>query len=257
MAAKYSSNDENQHNQRLLDIDRESCEMLMPIQGYEKQPLVSLEEAVEPILSLVPDVKRMAFVAKMKCKKVPANNLSKDESASILLYSMEWEPQEQSLYYVLNQTLRSENRKKLKPWFLYLKLVLTALFHLPASNRFVFRGIKCDMRKDYPEGETIYWWGFSSCTSNAGVLSNEDYLGVSGPRTMFAIECFSGKDIRQHSHFQEEAEILLPPGRQFEVVACLNQGNNLYFIQLKEIEPAYPLLEPVSQVDIHIVVRTH
>jgi hypothetical protein len=103
------------------------------------------------------------------------------------------------------------------------------------------------MRKDYPEGETIYWWGFSSCTTKAGVLKNEDYLGSSGKRTMFTIECFSGKDIRQHSNFRDEDEIILPPGRQFEVVSCLEQGNDFYLIQLKETEPDYPLLEPVSQ----------
>jgi hypothetical protein len=83
-----------------------------------------------------------------------------------------------------------------------------------------------------------------------GVLKNEDFLGSSGPRTMFAIECFSGKDIRQHSHFQDEVEILLPPGRQFEVVSSLDQGNGLYLIQLKETKPPYPLLEPILQVSI-------
>jgi hypothetical protein len=246
MATKYSDNDENQHNQRFSDIAGESCQILTPIQGYEKQPLVSLEEAIEPIVSFVPDVERMAFIAKQKCKTPPSNNLSIDESASIILYSMDWEPQEQCLYYVLNQTLRSEKRKKLKPWFLYLKLILTALSHLPSTKRFVFRGIKCDMRKDYPEGETIYWWGFSSCTTKAGVLQNEDYLGSSGKRTMFTIECFSGKDIRQHSNFRDEAEILLPPGRQFQVVSYLEQGQDFYLIQLKETEPMYTLLEPVS-----------
>jgi hypothetical protein len=98
-----------------LDIDREPKTMLLPIQGYEKKSLVSLKKAVEPLLSIVPDVKRMAYVAKMKCNKQPADNLSIDESVSIILYSMEWEPQEQCLYFVLNVTLRAENRRKLKP----------------------------------------------------------------------------------------------------------------------------------------------
>ena len=122
MAYTYPDNDDdNQHNQRFSDIAGESGKILTPIQGYEKQPLVSLEQAV----------KRTTFVVKMKCAKSPANNLSIDESASIILYSMDWEPQEQCLYYVLNKTLRMKNRKKLKPWFLYLRLVLTAfpVFH--------------------------------------------------------------------------------------------------------------------------------
>jgi hypothetical protein len=188
----------------------------------------------------------MVYAAKKKCRKPPANSLSIDESASIILYSMKWEPQEQCLYHVLNQTLRSEQRKKLKPWFLYLKLILTALSRLPSSRQVVFRGIKCDMRKDYPEGETIYWWGFSSCTTTMEILQNEQFLGSSGARTMFMIECFSGKNIRQHSDFQNEDEILLLPGRQFKVISCLQQGKDLYLIDLKETKPGYPLLESDS-----------
>ena len=248
MAKKYPDDNEVQHNQRVSDFVAEPRRMLMPIQGYEKKPLVTLEEAIEPIVSLVPDVKRMAYVAKMKCDNPPADNLSIDESASIMLYSMEWEPQEECLYFVLNATLRSENRKQLIPWFLYLKLVLTAFARLPSSHRFVYRGVKRDMRKDYPTGATIIWWGFSSCTSNMAVLNNEQFLGSTGTRTLFTIECTTGKDIQKHSNFQTEDEILLLPGRQFKVVSCLNQSGGLYMIQLQEIEPPYPLLEPVSKV---------
>ena len=83
MAGKYSNdnNDELQHNQRLSDLAAEPLRMLMPIQGYEKQPLVTLEEAIEPIIQYVPDVERMACVAKMNCADPPADDLSSDESA--------------------------------------------------------------------------------------------------------------------------------------------------------------------------------
>jgi len=257
MAGKYSNDDdgESKHNQRFSDFVAEPRRMLMPIQGYEKKPLVTLEEAIEPITQYVPDVERMAHVAKMNCSDPPADNLSLDESASIMLYSMEWEPQEECLYHVLNGTLRSENRKILTPWFLFLKLILTAFARLPSSHRFVYRGIKRDMRKDFPEGSTIIWWGFSSCTSTMGVLKNEQFLGSTGVRTLFNIECTSGKDIRHHSNFQSEDEILLPPGRQFKVISCLDQSGGLYIIQLKEVEPPYPLLEPVSKVNQSFVFR--
>ncbi|CAF1250214.1 unnamed protein product [Rotaria sp. Silwood1] len=42
-----------------------------------------------------------------------------------------------------------------------------------------------------------------------------------------------------------EDEILLLPARQFEVKSCLNSGNGLHIIHIKEIDPTYPLLEPV------------
>ncbi|CAF4028856.1 unnamed protein product, partial [Rotaria magnacalcarata] len=245
MAAKFVNFDEEQHTQRFSDIAGEPCRMLMPIQGYEKKPLVSLEEAVEPIVEYVPDVKRMVYVSKMKCAELSPGKLSIDEAASITLYSMEWEPQDECLYYVLNQTLRNENRQKLKPWFLFLRLILTALAQLPSITSNVFRGVKRDMRKEYPEGKTFVWWGFSSCTSKLNVLQNEQFLGKTGPRTFFTIECDSGKDIRKYSSIQNEHEILLLAARQFRVEGCLSQGKDFYMIQLKEIQPPFPLIEPV------------
>jgi hypothetical protein len=251
MASKYSndSDDQLQHKQRYSDFLTEAGTWLTPIKGYETRPLVSLEKAVEPIVPFVPDVQRMAYGAKKECKDPPADNLSIDESASLILYSMDWEPQEECLYQVLNTTLRSKDRKKLVPWFLFLKLLLTAFARLPSLHGFVYRGIKRDMRKEYSTGKTIIWWGFSSCTANMGVLSNEQFLGSTGTRTFFTIECTSGKDIRNHSYFPNEDEILLPPGREFQVVACLEQSGSLYMVQLKEIEPPFPNLEPVSKVN--------
>ncbi|CAF5065861.1 unnamed protein product, partial [Rotaria socialis] len=35
--------------------------------------------------------------------------------------------------------------------------------------------------------------------------------------------------------------------RQFKVVACLSQGKDFYMIQLKEIQPPFPLIELVPQ----------
>ena len=249
MASKYSDNDDVlQHNQRVSDFDTKTCEYLLPIKGYEKQPLVSLEEAIEPLVLCVPDVKQMAHLAKRACKKPPADGLTVDESASIMLYSMDWQPQKECLYHVLNATLRAKNRGKLVPWFSYLRLILTALDRLPSKHPIVYRGIKLDLRKDYSKGSPVIWWGFSSCTSTIDVLINEQFLGSSGTRTFFTIECTSGKDIRQHSYFAEEEEILLPPGREFQVVGCLNQSGGLHMIQLKEVQPLYPHLEPISTV---------
>ena len=73
--------------QRILhisDIANEPHEMLMPISGYDEMPLVSLEGAVKPLISLLPKIRDYAHAAKQRCKK-PADNLTPDESASIML----------------------------------------------------------------------------------------------------------------------------------------------------------------------------
>ena len=102
-----------------------------------------------------------------------------------------------------------------------------------------------DLSKQYPVGKTFVWWGFSSCALKMGVLENEQFLGKTGERTMFTIDCESGKDISRHSYFKSEEEILLLAARQFVVKDCLEPAPGLHMIQLTEIESPIKLLQLV------------
>ncbi|CAF3126224.1 unnamed protein product [Rotaria socialis] len=229
---------------RFSDVVQEPLEILAPIGGYSKVPLVSLEEAVKPLVPILPDVQAHAYVAKLKCKK-PADNLTQDESASIMLYTMGWEPLDECLYVVLNDTLRAKNRQQQLPfWYLYLRLFLNALFRLPLVPAMAYRGVRLDLSNRYIKGESIVWWGFSSCTTSVDVLDSEIFLGKTGKRTMFTLQCKSTRDISQHSFYPAEDEVLLMAATQFKVKGCLTQGN-LYIIQLEETIPPFPLLQPV------------
>jgi hypothetical protein len=240
-----SSSAEKNSALRFTDIGTLTKEMVAPIEGYGKMPVVSLDEAIKPLLGIVPKVERSVFLAKQRCEE-PEDGLTSDESASIMLYTFESKPHEHSLYVILNATLRSPEREELlEPWLLYLRLVLTALTRLPPEHRFVNRGVREDLRKQYPIGKTIVWWGFSSCTTSIGVLESEHFFGKTGTRTLFQIDCYSGKDVKKHSSVQREDEVLLLPARQFIVTSCLDSGNGVHIIQLKEMEPKFPLLEPV------------
>jgi hypothetical protein len=119
-------------NPRLLaNIRDEPKQMLQPISGYEHEPLLSLEKACQPLENILGNkLKQNIIIAKMNSTE-PADGLTQDESASIHLYTMEWNQRENSLYAVLNQTLCAADRNKLRPWFKYLKLFLTAFFKLP------------------------------------------------------------------------------------------------------------------------------
>ncbi|CAF3354250.1 unnamed protein product [Rotaria socialis] len=227
------------------DVVQESLAFLAPIGGYSQMPLVSLEQAVEPLVPILPDVLSQAYVAKQNCKK-PADNLTQDESASIMICTMEWDPPEECLYVALNNTLRAKDRqKKLQPWYLYLRLFLNALFRLPLLSITAYRGVKLDLSHHYIDGETIVWWGFSSCTKSVSVLESDLFLGKNGTRTMFAIHCKSARDISKHSWSSIEDEVLLMAATQFKVTGSLNQGN-LHIIQLEETVPKFPLLQSVT-----------
>jgi hypothetical protein len=236
--------------QRILrssDIVEEPREMLMPIDGYSEVPLVSLEEAIKPLISLLPKIRDYANVAKERCKN-PADNLTSDESASIMLYTMEWEPAFQCLCIVLNATLRSKDRQLLKPWFPYLKLFLTALWRLPSAQKFIYRSVRFDLSGNYPTGKIVVWWSFSSCAVSVDVLKSQRFLRTSGTKTVFVIDCHSSKDISKHSYYPTKDQILLLCATQFRVLSSSYQGHGLHIVQLQEIQPKIPLLQPVTVV---------
>ena len=232
---------ESEHRIRLSDVVGEPHRMLPPIKGFEEYPIVSLEKSVELLKHLIPELDQMLYVVQENCRH-PRDDLTSDESGSIMIYSMEWTRREQSFYYLLNENLRSENRQLLKPWFFYLRLFVHSLSKLNSFSQTIYRGIKLDLTEQYPRGRKFVWWAFSSCTDSIEVLENEAFFGRSGKRTLFLIECHTGKDIRNHSIFPTENEILLTAARQFEVISVLNAGNDLHLIQIKEIQPPFPLI---------------
>ena len=77
MAASNHSN----HLGRFVDVGEEPRKLLQPIEGYQSLRLVSLEEAIEPIVEFCPDVRRRAYIAKGNCDSLK-DGLTEDESAS-------------------------------------------------------------------------------------------------------------------------------------------------------------------------------
>ena len=51
-------------NARFLDVSEEPNQVLLPVKGYAKEPLVSLKEAVQPLNNLLDDLDTMVDTAK-------------------------------------------------------------------------------------------------------------------------------------------------------------------------------------------------
>ena len=249
MASKSSSNTEIV-NHRVTDLKSEPRRILPPIEGFENESLVSLEEAVEPLEKIVPAVTQMVWTVKDECSRRSPTHLTLDQRAAIMLYTLEWTTHDKSFYFIFNQTLRSINRQQLKPWFRYLKLFIIALLRLPSISCHIYRGIKENLAKDYPTGSIFVWWAFSSCTKTIEVLETDTFLGQDGERTIFNIHCNSGIDIGEHSFLPHGNEILLLAARRFQVDSCANLGHGLHMVQVKEIAAPFPLLADVSSLMI-------
>lgn len=228
---------------RFYDITTQPSRMLPPIQGYLDQPLVSLENAIEPLITTLDNIEQKVREAKRDTQPSPADDLSVDESASIRLYTMEWEDQEKSLYYILNKDLRAEDRTLLKKWFRYLRLFIPALLKIQPTYGEVYRGVNQNLCESYKQGETATWWAFSSCTTSSKVLKTEAFLPKHGDRTRFEIRCFSGRNICKHSSFPNENEVLLLAASYFRISSCRRNTNGLTIIKMQEIEPPFMLLE--------------
>ena len=74
--------------------------------------------------------------------------LTRDMAAAIYAYTIE-----SPLYMHLNALLREENRSSLKPFFPYLRLLLTGLRRLPKEEGLIYRGVKLNLGSEYTVGQ--------------------------------------------------------------------------------------------------------
>ena len=207
---------------------------LGPITGVMDSPLLDLMTAAAQ--TGVADVEVHAFMAVEKAEELEADGqlgeVSIDEAAAIALYTAE-----SAFYRTLNQLLRQRDRQALKPFFPYLRLLLTARAKLPKHTASVWRGVKgVDLTGSFPKGKKLFWWAFNSTSKNVSTLLNPMFCGTSGTRTQFMIEAESGIDITRFSMVDAEAEVLLFPGTKLEVVDVANIAPGLFQVHLKEMK---------------------
>jgi hypothetical protein len=112
--------------------------LLSLIDGYLDEPVVSLEEALEPFHGKIDQLTDKIQKAKTKCYHPCTHNLTHDDSAAIYIYTLKWKST--CLYDHLQAAWYSEDRSQLEPWFKYLKLLKSALEKLPNANTEVWQG---------------------------------------------------------------------------------------------------------------------
>jgi hypothetical protein len=166
-----------------------------------------------------------------------ASRLSPSLIAVLALYTAELQAGD-SPYGVCNGALRAAERSKCKPFVDFIWHVMHALAKCDAyKGGNVYRGVKADLKADYPKDREVTWFQFSSCTCDIQVEQSEQFCGSSGPRTLFSIELTTGRArvITNFSLVPSEAEVLLPPNSRFKVVSHFDAGSGLVIIQLKEL----------------------
>ncbi|CAF1339476.1 unnamed protein product [Rotaria sp. Silwood1] len=205
---------------------------LKPIAGYWAYRLVSLDEALKPFLTKINELQRSIKEAKKHCTYPSEHNLTRDESAALLLYTMEAD--DYSFYRELNQVLRTEDRNEVKPWFGYLKLFDIALNKLPTVKGNVWRAVPGNVAIGYKNNQLVTWWSISSCSTSAEVV--KAFLKPNQEATLFMIEAVNGKSLAGYTMFPDEHEVILTVGTQLRVKSIGFQHGNLHLVHLEEID---------------------
>lgn len=172
-----------------------------------------------------------------------SEKMSIDEIASVHMYSLEFKKDisdcSRSIYSVLNEKLRSEDRNQLLRFRKYMILLLRAIKKCSlVEARVLFRGILFAVDLSvYNVGNFVTWYQFSSCTTDLGV--QQKFLGDDGDRTLFQIEVVYGRArmINEFSKYRDEAEAVFPPFSRFEIVGLYRAGNGLATVHLREVAP--------------------
>ena len=196
------------------------------ISGYEDSPLLTLEQSVEKLTPIIPDLKASVAIAKKECRR-SSNLLTPDESAAIYLYTMPT-----CFFSRLNQTLRAENRRALKPWFGFLKLFISALKKIPPIDGTFWRAVSGDVGSIFDNEDEHIWWNFNSCSKKPSIV--QYYVGSSG--TLFAIQTLDARDITEFSAIPIEQEVVLMPGTRLRAKCKpLKRPDGFLILHLEDI----------------------
>jgi uracil DNA glycosylase len=215
---------------RLQGVADEKLEELPAIAGILDRPVMSFSAAVEPLVTLMPQLAYSVKRANDFADKA-TSDLTRDEVAALYLYTAE-----SDLYRKLNATLRDPDRSKVAAYFGYLRLFLKALARLQRNDASLWRGVAKDLRKEYALGRTVTWWGVSSCTSKLQVAKG--FLGSKGKRMLFEVKPRSAVSIKPFSAFTGEEEYVLAPGTQLKVLSVMSEADGLVTVQLEELADA-------------------
>jgi hypothetical protein len=131
-------------------------------------------------------------------------------------------------------------------FFPYLRLLLEALgkFPPPPSSKSLFRGVREALLElepwTYFSGGNFVWLAISSLTDSIDTLSNPQFLGRNGKRTMFHISTRNAVNIKGFSAIPSECEWVLLPGMPLTITGVSTElGEDLTVVSVDVLLPFF------------------
>ncbi|CAF3780316.1 unnamed protein product [Rotaria sordida] len=107
------------------------------------------------------------------------------------------------------------------------------VLELPSIQDNLWRGVTANLSDQYSSGSMHICHAASSCSDQVHVT--DTFLDKKKHRTLFNIKCYNGQIIKNHSHYPDESETILPPGICIRVKSQSIPADNLYIISCEEI----------------------
>jgi hypothetical protein len=256
--------DEDTDNFRYFDIPYVANRDNKFLSIILNSPLLSIEEAVQPLVHLIDDIATKVYIIKQKLSVNDTDDLTLNELAAIHLYIWEEPPCTKCICYLLNMTIRRGIIEELEVWYPYLNLLLRGFGKLASigDNCTIYRGVRSyDLSDEYKDDGIYTWWTFGSCLRSLDQMKLPTFLGKGGIRTVFKIYSYGGKQFP----LSDDDEVILMPGFHFRVVGKLRSLDDLNTIYIREIPPSSteiisPLLLIIKQEliekSLSVVVKT-
>ena len=118
----------------------------------------------------------------------------------------------------MNERLRDRDRARIVPYLSYIKLLHSALSKMLRSiDRNLWRAVKVDLYSYFKDriGQTIVFWGVTSCTTDMNVV--KQFLPEGSGGTLFCIKTPLSSCVAKFSAYQAEAEHVLAAATALKV----------------------------------------
>ena len=184
---------------------------LKMIDGYEYEPVLSLEDSLKPFDGKIDKLSAQINEAKSKCHYPSEHHLTRDESAAFYLYSIRGD--RNSVHSQLQRAWQSGNRAQMKPWIKYLKLVKSGTDKLPNAKIEAWQGMSYNegWDKTLQSDSSSLYTGMGLCPISANTIKDELNVKAGSKTILLGCESVQAKDVTGYTDSAEK-EVLLWPG---------------------------------------------
>ncbi len=222
---------------RYNKIGIKKTDPLLLIIGYEHEPIVSLEEALEPFHGKIPHLGDQISDANSNCCHTSKHNLTDDESAALYLYLIIGD--KDTVHNHLQKAWDKNDRTQMKPWLKYLKLLKNGLSKLPDTTLEVWQGMSAekDMQETLQSDSSPLFTAMGLGSSLMEQVKNDLQGEPSSGTILVGYDRVDGKDVTDYvpsgqkpTQKSDQKEVLIWPGvklnktkkEEWDADGCMN-----------------------------------